>query len=93
VQASNDSPDLAEQAAEWMVLLTCDGPVERARGEAGFRAWKAADARHAEAAARIEQFVAQVRGVRLATAGNPRPAREGRQQPKRLAIERDKTSE
>lgn len=70
-----DPPSLAEQAAEWMVMLTCEDPEERARGERGFKAWKAADPRHAQAAARVETFVAQVQGVRRASADNPRPAR------------------
>jgi transmembrane sensor len=69
-----DPLNLAQQASEWLVLLTCDDPAERARGQAGFSAWKAADARHARAAARIEAFIGQVDGVRQATDGNPRPA-------------------
>lgn len=72
--ADDNPPSLAEQAAEWLMLLTCDDPAERARAQAGFSAWKAADARHAQAAARIEAFVDQVHGVRHAAAGNPRPA-------------------
>jgi len=76
MQMSHDpSPSLAEQAANWLVLLTGDDPQERARAQAGFSAWKAADARHAEAAARIEAFVGQVQGVREGADGNPRPAR------------------
>jgi transmembrane sensor len=66
---------VAEQAAEWMVRLTCDDPGERAQAEQGFRAWKAADLRHARAAARIEGFIAQVDTVRHRSAGDPRPVR------------------
>ncbi|WP_420224090.1 FecR family protein [Pigmentiphaga litoralis] len=66
---------VAEQAAEWMVLLTCDDPGERARAEQGFRAWRAADTRHAQAAARIEGFLAQVDTVRRRGGDDGRPAR------------------
>lgn len=69
-----DPPNLARQASEWLVLLTCDDPAERARGQAGFDAWKAADERHARAAERIEAFIGRVEGVRQATHGDPRPA-------------------
>lgn len=73
--APRKTQTVAEQAAEWMVLLTCDDPDERARAEQGFRAWRAADPHHAQAAARIEGFIAQVDTVRRRSGDDARPAR------------------
>ncbi|GGB98965.1 sensor [Oxalicibacterium flavum] len=65
--------DIAEQAAAWIMRLTCDDETERARAQAGFAAWKAADARHAVAAARIESFVGSVQDMRQDAGDNLRP--------------------
>ena len=73
--AQRKTPSVAEQAAEWMVLLTCDDATERAQAEQGFRAWRAADPRHAQAAARIEGFIGQVDTVRRRSGDDARPAR------------------
>lgn len=55
---------IARQAAEWIVRLSADDAAERACAQAGFADWKNADARHAEAAARMEALVGRVRQVR-----------------------------
>lgn len=73
--AQRKTQTVAEQAAEWMVLLSCDDATERAQAEHGFRAWRAADPRHAQAAARIEGFIAQVDTVRRRSGDDARPAR------------------
>lgn len=70
----SESDRLAEQAAVWLVQRSGDDPAERARVEQAFAAWKAADPRHAQAAASLEAVVDQVEGVRHSAAGNPRPA-------------------
>ena len=59
--AEADSGDTDEAAAEWIVRLSADDPAERRRAEAGYAAWKAADPRHAAAAAEMEAFLAQAR--------------------------------
>ncbi len=64
------SEALAEQASQWIVRLSADDAAERERARSGFEAWKRADARHAEAAARLEGWVGQVSSLRGA-----RPAR------------------
>nr|WP_154378618.1 FecR family protein [Duganella guangzhouensis] len=63
---------MAEQAAEWLVLLSSDNAVERRQAQAGFSAWKAADPRHAEAAIEIEVLLDHLQAMRGAQA---RPAR------------------
>lgn len=55
---------VAEQAAEWIVRLTADDEAERADARRGFEAWKGADPRHAEAAARMEGFVGRMASLR-----------------------------
>lgn len=70
--APNDPLD--EQAAEWIVLLSSDDAAERVRARREFEAWKEADPRHAEAAARMEDFIGRVRGLRE-TGAEARPAR------------------
>ncbi len=81
-----DAETLAETAADWIVRLSADDPEERRQAEAGFTAWKNADPRHAAAAARLEQLIGQLDGIRrngnqtparrtLVTVGSPRRAR------------------
>jgi len=68
-------PDaIARQAAEWAVQLNADDPAERREAEAGFERWKRSDPRHAEAAARIERFLGQVRGLRESADAKPAQA-------------------
>ncbi|NHZ64553.1 FecR family protein [Massilia genomosp. 1] len=66
---------LAAQAAAWIVRLTGDDAAERARAHAGFAAWKAADPRHAAAAAGMERLLGQVDALRGHAGGSTRPAR------------------
>ncbi|KAB2921072.1 MAG: DUF4880 domain-containing protein, partial [Dechloromonas sp.] len=68
---------LAEQAADWIVRLSADDPAERQAAEAGFRAWKLADPRHAETAARLEGLLGRLDDIR----------RNGSQAPARQAIQ------
>jgi transmembrane sensor len=70
-----DSDPIAEQAAEWIVLLTAGNQVERARNQEAFEAWKRADRRHAEAAASMEHLLAGVQSLRLKTSGHTDVAR------------------
>lgn len=74
-QNTNESDRLTEEAAVWLVRLGGDDPVERLSAREAFDAWKAADARHAQAAAALEAVVDQVQGLRHGAAGDPRPAR------------------
>ncbi|MBN9422898.1 MAG: hypothetical protein BGO63_14030 [Candidatus Accumulibacter sp. 66-26] len=62
--ASSGGERIARQAAEWIVRLSADDEAERACAQAGFADWKNADARHAEAAARMEALLGRVRQVR-----------------------------
>ncbi|NHZ94760.1 FecR family protein [Massilia sp. CCM 8734] len=66
---------LAARAAAWIVRLTGDDAAERARAHAGFAAWKAADPRHAAAAAGMERLLGQVDALRGHAGGSTRPAR------------------
>jgi transmembrane sensor len=63
---------ILEQAAEWLVRLGDDDPAERAVALRAFTTWKAADPRHAAAAARMEGLLGRVQALR-GTAGT-RPA-------------------
>lgn len=67
--------DIAEQAAAWLVLLDSDDPADRASAATGFAAWQAESPRHADAAARLQAFVAQVQQVRGPAAGGTAAAR------------------
>ncbi|WP_114393497.1 FecR family protein [Oleisolibacter albus] len=77
---------ILEQAAAWIVRLGDDDPAERAEAERDFVRWKAADPRHAAAAARIDGLLGRVRALSgpatarpalaaLAAAAKPRAAR------------------
>jgi len=84
---------LAEQAARWIVRLSDDDAAERKTAQHGFAAWKAADPRHAAAAAGMENILQQLSAVRGTTSGDVRPARTAlaaavpkRQHTRRLAI-------
>lgn len=79
---SSDSPlhrtkpgPLAEQAAVWLVQLSGDDPAACLRAEREFAVWKAADPRHAAAAACLESVVERVKTVRQGAVGTPRTAR------------------
>ncbi len=67
--------NIAEQAAEWIVLLTADDESERTRAKARFEAWKQADPRHAAAAVSMEEWLIRMRSVRSNTGGRTEPAR------------------
>lgn len=60
-----DDDAMAEAAAEWIVRLSADDPTERDAARTGFDAWKAADTRHAAAAAGMERFVDRARNFQL----------------------------
>ncbi|WP_050466857.1 FecR family protein [Herbaspirillum chlorophenolicum] len=68
--------DAIEQlAAEWIVRLGAGNAAEKRRASEAFAAWKAADPRHAQAAAGMEQFLAQFAHARPPAGGSARPAR------------------
>lgn len=84
---------LAEQAARWIVQLSDDNAAERETAQHSFAAWKAADPRHAAAAASMEDMLQQLNAVHGQAGGNARPARAAlaavapkRQRTRRLAI-------
>lgn len=54
------SADIAREAAAWIVQLGSGDSAEQARAQQGFAQWQALDPRHAQAAARLQAFVAQV---------------------------------
>lgn len=64
----------AEQAAEWLAGLGVTDPAERERIRAGFEAWKAADPRHAQAAAPMERWLAALQPLQGAGARAARAA-------------------
>ena len=68
---------LEVQAAQWIVQLTDDDQPACAAAAAGFAAWKAADPRHAAAAAGMEQLLAQLDGLREQAGGSMGPAGAG----------------
>ncbi len=72
-QPGHQQEDLiARQAAEWILGLSADDVNRRAEARAGFSAWKEADPRHAEAAARMERLLAGMEQLR--SNGTARPA-------------------
>ncbi|MRW92933.1 DUF4880 domain-containing protein [Duganella sp. FT80W] len=86
---------IAEQAAQWIMLLTADDAAERRQARAGFDAWRGADPRHAAAAAELEQFIGKFSTVRANSGDDSRAAsaaldaahtsRQRRQRVKRLS--------
>jgi len=66
---------VSAQAAEWIVRLTADKAEERAAAQLGFEDWKQQDEQHAQAARRIESFIAQVQAVRDGDTQHGRAAR------------------
>lgn len=71
--ACSSDERLLEEAAQWIVSLSADDAAERALARSRFEAWKEADPRHAEVAARMEQLVVRMQQVR--GGGAVRPAR------------------
>lgn len=65
---------LDAQAAHWLVQLTGDDAAQRDEAARLFEAWKAADPRHAAAAATMERLLGQVQGVRQTGGGAGRAA-------------------
>lgn len=70
-----DDSDPVAQAADWVARLTADDPQERATAQIEFARWKAADPRHARAAARVESLLERLQGLRQHAGGDARPAR------------------
>ena len=68
---------LEVQAAQWLVQLSGDDEQASATAAAGFAAWKAADPRHAAAAAGMERLLAQLDGLRDQAGGSMGPAGAG----------------
>lgn len=68
--APSPSP-IAAQAAQWIVQLSCDDAAERQAARRAFDAWKAADPRHAAAAAGMERLLGQAEAVRANGTGEP----------------------
>ncbi|WP_373925125.1 FecR domain-containing protein [Duganella sp. sic0402] len=66
--------DIARQAVQWIVQLSADDDGERAEAVAGFDAWKAADPRHAEMAARMQRIIHQTQTLRGEQGGGVGPA-------------------
>lgn len=84
-RAVKDEQALAEQAAEWLVRLGSDNAAERSAAQAGFEAWKAADARHAAAAAEIEFLLDRLQTMRGADSSRGGGAGAGAR-PARVAL-------
>ena len=57
-------------AAEWIVRLSSDDPVEREAARSGYEAWRRADQANALAAERLESFVARTRQLGSGGWGN-----------------------
>lgn len=55
---------VAQQAAEWLVLLSVDDAEDRARHLRLFQRWCEKDSRHAAAAAKMQGFLDQLHAVR-----------------------------
>jgi len=70
-----EDDDPVAQAADWVARLTADDPQERAIAQIEFARWKAADPRHARAAARVESLLERLQGLREHAGGDARPAR------------------
>ncbi|WP_177431546.1 FecR family protein [Pseudomonas huaxiensis] len=68
----SDDNDLALQAAEWLVLLSADDPVEREQAERDYQQWKHLSPAHAEAAEGMERLLASLRGIRQEPASDQR---------------------
>lgn len=60
--------DLAQQAAEWLVLLSADDALERERAEQDYQQWKQQSPEHAAAAEGMERLLGSLRGMRQAPA-------------------------
>lgn len=75
MNARRDDGDPVAQAADWVARLTADDPQERATAQIEFARWKAADPRHARAAARVESLLDRLQGLRQHAGGDVRPAR------------------
>lgn len=58
------SSSVAQQAAEWLVLLSVDDAEDRARHLRLFQHWCDKDSRHAAAAAKMQGFLDQLQTVR-----------------------------
>lgn len=69
--AAPASSPFTAQAAQWVVQLSCDDGAEREAARRAFDAWKAADPRHAAAAAGIERLLGQTSALRASGAGAP----------------------
>ena len=67
--------NIAGQAAHWIVQLSAGDARARDAAQAGFAAWKAADPRHAAAAASMEGLLGQLQSVHGPAGGDTRPAR------------------
>ncbi|UXC38060.1 FecR domain-containing protein [Cupriavidus gilardii] len=75
MRARLDDGDPVAQAADWIARLTADDPDERTTAQIEFARWKAADPRHARAAARVESLLHRLEGLRQHAGGDARPAR------------------
>lgn len=78
---------LVARAAQWIVGLSGDDSAANARARAGFDAWKRADPRHAEAAARMETLLATLGQPHGEPNGKPNGEPNGRRgRPERAAL-------
>lgn len=75
--ATASADPLEVQAAQWLVQLSGDDEQASATAAAGFAAWKAADPRHAAAAAGMERLLAQLDGLGDQAGGSMGPAGAG----------------
>lgn len=74
MRAQSAGGSAQEQAADWLVALTATDPHERERARIAFEAWKAADPRHAAAAAPMERLLGGMQSLRHGHAAGARAA-------------------
>lgn len=72
---ASEEERIAGQAAQWIVQLSADDEAARLTAQRDFDAWKAADPRHADMAARLEGFIGRVQGLRGAGGKRHQPSR------------------
>lgn len=59
---------IAEQAAEWVLMLEEGDAEQQARTRQAFQTWQEADPQHAQAAEKVQAFIGRVTGLRASGA-------------------------